>query len=60
MPFLIAALLLGAYLATGLAVAAGYWESVRIRNPLYPVTKACVVKLVLFEAARWPLTIFNR
>lgn len=57
---LIAALLTGAYLATGLAVAAGCWESVRIRNPQYPATKAGVVKLVLVEAARWPLTIFGR
>lgn len=60
MLILIAALLIGAYLATGLAVAAGCWEAVQARNPQYPATKTGIVKLVVAEAARWPLTIFNR
>lgn len=49
-------LLTGTYLATGCAVAAGSWSSVRRRHTVYPTTRAGVCWLVT-ESARWPLTV---
>ena len=48
------------YLATGCAVAAGSWSSVRRRHPEFPATPAAVVLLAVGEAVRWPLTLAGR
>lgn len=54
------ALIAVVYLATGCAVAAGCWESVRRRHPVFPASKVGVVSLALGEAARWPLTLTGK
>lgn len=51
------ALIVGVYLATGCAVAAGSWDSVQRRHPEFPTTKVGVFGLAVYEAARWPLTL---
>ena len=54
------ALFIGVYLAAGCSVAAGSWESVRRRHDTFPKTVAGVACLALYEAARWPLTLFGK
>lgn len=54
------ALIATVYLATGCAVAAGSWDDVQRRHPSFPATKIGVLRLVVGEAARWPLTLVGK
>ena len=53
-------LIVGVYLATGCSVAAGSWDSVQRRTPVFPETAYRVVRMALVEVVRWPLTVVGK